>query len=145
MIDPIISAVLITGGTLDSGEIGNFTELFIPFSNTTCRLPDLQEPRDYHSQDNLILCGGTGLNENMNLIESVSTGCVHWNSSTGSWEELLRFDQWRSGHVSWSPGPDVGTFLMGGQDKFGSPLMTTTLIKPDHSQEPGFPLKYTTK
>ena len=100
---------MITGGTFNNGD----GELFVPFSNTTCRIPDLQEPRDSHSQDNLILCGGTGLDENMEIIESVSTGCVHWNSTSGSWGELLRFDEWRSGHVSWSPGPDVGTYLMG--------------------------------
>ena len=137
--------MLIAGGHTTSLFSENFTELFIPTSGTGCRLPDLQEPRDYHSQDNLVLCGGTGLLEDFEQIESVSTGCVQWSSTTGSWEELVTFDDWRSGHVSWTPDADVGTFLMGGQDKLGEQVLTTTLIKPDLTQEPGFALKYIAK
>ena len=134
-----------TGGTAISNGSGIFTELFIPSSGTGCKLPDLQEPRECHSQDSLVLCGGIGFRENFEQIESVSTGCVQWSSTTGAWEEHVRFDDWRSGHVSWSPGPGVGTYLMGGQDKLGVEHLTTTLIKPDHTQEPGFALKYSVK
>ena len=44
----------------------------------------------------------------------------------------------RADHVSWTPSPLIGTYLMGG---WHSP-MDTTLIKPDGSQEPGFNLKF---
>ena len=66
--------------------------------------------------------------------------CVQWSPDTGSWEELLTLDVGRIKHVSWTPGPGMGTYLMGGGDS----LRTTTLIKDDQTQEPAFQLKYDT-
>ena len=43
--------------------------------------------------------------------------------------------------MSWTPSSGSGTYLIGGRDS----KRTTTLIKPDGTQEPGFPLKYDTK
>ena len=63
--------------------------------------------------------------------------CLQWSPDTGTWEEHLTLDVGRNGHFSWTPDSDHGTYLMGGK--------TTTHIKPDGSQEPGFPLKYETK
>ena len=59
---------------------------------------------------------------------------VQWSLDTGTWEELLTLDVWRVDHVSLAPGTEGGTYLMGG----GRSGTTTTLIKPDGSQEPGF-------
>ena len=65
--------------------------------------------------------------------------CVQWSPDTGFWEEALTMNDGREGHVSWTPSTGtIGTFLMGGYYT----LRNTTLIRPDLTQEPGFPLKY---
>ena len=63
--------------------------------------------------------------------------CLQWRPDNGTWEEALTLEVWRFGHVSWTPGAGSGTYLMGGEY-----IKTTTLIKPDGTQEPGFTLKY---
>ena len=79
------------------------------------------------------MCGGS----------DTSDTCVQWNSDNGTWEDYITLDVGRSYHVSWTPDPDLGTYLIGGD---GSEAMnTTTLIKPEGSQEPGFSLKYYTE
>ena len=78
------------------------------------------------------MCGG----------EVTDDSCLKWSPDTGTWEELLTLDVGRSRHVSWTPGPDIGTYLMGSD--YSETRRTTTLIKLDGTQEPGFPLKYTT-
>ena len=73
-----------------------------------------------------------------------SYACVKWRSVTGTWENYLANQYLHVGrrfHVSWTPDPDIGTYLMGGWESGD----TTTLIKPDGSQEPGFSLKYHTE
>ena len=80
--------------------------------------------------DNHILCGG----------DHTEDSCLQWSPDTGTWEELLTLDDRRPGHVPWTPGNGIGTYLIGG----GGYRQTSTLIKPDVSQEPGFPLKYET-
>ena len=72
------------------------------------------------------------------------------NTVTGTWDESLTLDVNRAFHVSWTPDPDIGTFLMGGAHWGGvswdrENVNSTTLIKPDGSQEPGFSLKYNTE
>ena len=71
-----------------------------------------------------------------------SYSCLQWSSVNGTWEEYLTLDVGRRLHVSWTPDPDIGTYLMGGEWEAGT---TTTLIKQDRSQEPGFSLKYHTE
>ena len=86
-----------------------------------------------HTQDNNLLCGGYFTRDT----------CLQWNSVNATWEELLTLDVKRFAHVSWTPDPDIGTYLMGG---FSFKAMnSTTLIKPDGSQEPGFRLEYNTR
>ena len=87
-----------------------------------------------------LLCGG---------MYTTYTSCVQWSSVNGTWEEYLTLDAERYYHVSWTPDPSIGTYLMGGVNKEamnpGVNIMnSTTLIKPDGSQEPGFSLKYKT-
>ena len=137
---------MITGGKSFESLGGlNSTELYIPSSKSSCRLPDLQYGRESHTQNNLLLCGGSFIGEDFQVEESVATGCLKWNSVNSSWEEVVSFDGQRMTHVSWSPAPDIGIFLMGGLGEDGSYLNTTTLVKPDGSNEPGFLLKYFAK
>ncbi len=121
LVPPPKPAVLITGSSRTSM---NTAELFLPSSGTSCALPDLPDDRYGHSADNNTLCGGSGGN------------CLQWSPDTGTWEELLTLDVLRSYHISWTPGNGIGTYLIGGLES------TSTLIKPDGSQEPSFFLKY---
>ena len=124
----LFSAILITGG------YGlNTTELFLLSSGTSCTLPPLPHTRYGHTLDQHILCGGK---------DSEDT-CLQWSPDTGTWEELLTLDVPRSNHVSWTTG--IGTYLMGGHCNIGCLNgNTTSLIKTDETQEPGFDLKYDT-
>ena len=95
-------------------------------------LPTLPEMQYYHSLDGGLMCGGY----------YASDTCLQWSSDNGTWEEYLTLNITRSYHVSWTPDPEIGTYLIGGKDTESK--NTTTLIKPDGSQEPGFSLKYYT-
>ena len=94
-------------------------------------LPTRQDDRWEHTlEDSGLMCGGyfTG------------ASCVQWSSVNGTWEKYLTLNVTRYYHVSWTPDPDIGTFLMGG-GTFEA-MNSTTLIKPDGSQEPGFNLEH---
>lgn len=112
-------------------NVGN--ELYIPSSGSSCKLPLLPgDSRVGHTvESGGLLCGG----------ENTPDTCLQWSSVTGTWEESLTLDVGRDYHVSWSPDPTIGTFLMG--DWYGG--RTTTLIKPDGTQEPGFTLQHDTR
>ena len=125
----ISAAVLITGWAK--------AEVYHPSSGVSCTLPTMLTDGgrwEHTLEDSGLLCGGWS---------STSTSCVQWSSVNGTWEEYLTLDVGRSYHVSWTPDPDIGTFLIGGgTSEAGN---TTTLIKSDRSQEPGFSLKYYTE
>ena len=94
-----------------------YAEIFLPSSGTSCTLPNPPHRGGNHFQ---------------------------WNSDTGSWQ-LVILDVGRENHVSWTPGTGIGTYLMGaGTAEKSETWKTTTLVKPDGTKEPGFPLKYDT-
>ena len=122
----VFPAILITGG-----NNLNTVELFLPTSGTVFSLPPLLgDFRRKHTVDNNILCGGDGTEDS----------CLQWSPKRKTWEQLLTLEVGRYDHVSWTPV--TGSYLMGGNDY--DMRRTTTLIKPDGTQEPGFPLKYDT-
>jgi len=124
------AAVLITGGI--NSAAWNTAELYHPSSGTSCSLPGLPDIRDYHTVEKSgLLCGGYDYRDS----------CLQWSSVTGTWEQSITLAVERRYHVSWTPQSDV-TYLMGGDSS--EARTTTTLIKPDGSQEPGFSLKYDT-
>lgn len=126
-------ALLITGGFgTDLDAFGNDTaELYLPSSGLSCSLPRLPDYRATHTQESSgLLCGGY----------NTADTCIQWSPDTGTWEEYLSLDNRRDGHVSWTPGTGTGTYLMGGIYNKGR--RTTTLIRPDGTQETGFSLKY---
>ena len=117
--------MLITGGygSLDTAE------LYLPSSGLSCSLPHLPDYRERHTVDSSgLVCGGFD-----------TYTCIQWSPDSGIWEDYLPYvSGWRNDHVSWTPGTGVGTYLMGGYWS----KRTTELIRPDGTQEPGFPLKY---
>ena len=50
----MFSAILITGVNGDTYS----AEVFLPSTSTSCKLPRLVLGLSYHTQDNLLLCGG---------------------------------------------------------------------------------------
>ena len=127
----VFLAVLITGHGSSSNPMDT-AELYLPSSGVSCILPRLPDNRDSHTVDSKgLLCGGAYTRDT----------CLQWSPDTGTWEDLLTLNVMRYRHVSWTPGPDIGTYLMGGIYSG----LTTTLIKPDGNQEPGFLLKHDTK
>ena len=69
------------------------------------------------------------------------TSCLKWSPGSGTWTQSHALTEERFNHVSWTPDPSLGTFLIGG-DYYPR---TTELVKPDSSVEPGFSLKYDTR
>ena len=123
-----IAGVLITGGLPSS----NTAELYVPSTGASCTLPSLPDSRQDHTvTEGGLLCGG-------HLYTDTRHSCILWSPDSGTWEEALTLDVGRVGHVSWTPSSGAGTYLMGGGDS----KKTTTLIKNDGTQEPGFPLRY---
>ncbi len=99
--------------------------IFLPYSGLSCSVASLHTRRVDHTVESTgLLCGG---------YTQMDT-CLQWRPDSGTWEEVLTLDVERTGHVSWTPGTGIGTYLMGGYDS----KRTTTLIKPDGTQEPGF-------
>ena len=111
----------------------------MPSSGIFCSLPRLpnDDERRFHTVESSgLLCGGR--------FSDFEDRCLQWNAVTGTWEDLLTLDVKRYHHVSWTPDTDIGTYLIGG---LPSPSTfqnrrTTTLIKPDGTQQPGFQLEY---
>ena len=109
-------------------------ELFLPSTGKSCSIPgELPYSKSFHTLDNDLLCGGGS--------PSSLVSCLQWSPETGTWKELPTLDVSRGGHVSWTPDLGIGTYLIGGTYS----KSTTTLIKPDGTQEPGFQLKYETR
>ena len=130
MVDGSDEAVLITGGTYNRRS----AEVFLPETGHSCRLSDLPDERLDHTQDGALTCGGFG-GQNQRI------SCLKWSPDSGTWTQSHTLTEERYGHVSWTPDPSLGTFLIGG---ISNPR-TSELIKPDGSVEQGFSLKYDTK
>ena len=122
--------------TLNNTASPYTAELYVPSTGVLCSLPKLPDKRYWHTMDKSgLLCGGLG-------GELVSDSCTQWSPDTGTWKKLLTLDVRRWGSVSWTPGTGNGTYLIGGGSKGAK---TTTLIRPDGTQMPGFPLEYSTE
>ena len=115
-------------------------EVYHPSSGVSCLLPTRSDTRSVSTlEDSGLMCGGRYTSGGVDT----SASCVQWSSVNGTWEEYLTLNITRKYHVSWTPDPDIGTYLMGGYTSEAG--NTTTLIKSDRSQEPGFNLKYYTE
>ena len=123
-------------------------ELYLPSSDVSCSLPNLPYETDINDdglgghtvESSGLLCGGSGVYDSRNT-------CLQWNPYNGTWDNWLTLHIQRDGHSSWTPSTDIGTYLIGGIDILDyvkEARNSTTLIKPDGTQEPGFKLKYDT-
>ena len=125
----IYSAVLITGG-FNTGS----AELYNPFTNTSCLLPQLPEGRGSHCQEGNLACGGGSYSS------STQHTCVKWNPASGTWMQSHNISGGHfNSHVSWATSS--GVYLIGGT--YGS--KTSTKVQSDGSVEEGFGLKHYTR
>ena len=100
----IILAVLITGGSATPRS----AEVYLPATGGSCRLPDLPDDRYYHTQDGALTCGGYDYGQDQ------ATSCLKWSPDSGTWTPSHSFTEERYIHVSWTPDPSLGTYLIGG-------------------------------
>ena len=132
-------AVLITGG-INSGNKLRSAEVFLPATGHSCRLPDLPDNRWGHTQDGGLTCGGFDYGSPADQRIS----CLKWSPDSGSWTLSHTLTEERDNHVSWTPDPSLGTYLIGKFSSYNN-MRTSELVKPDGSVEQGFSLKYDTR
>ena len=65
--------------------------LFIPNSDSYCRLPPLKPARNLHSLTGFTACGGWGTGDT----------CSTFNTSTGNWELSYKYALKHETHVAW--------------------------------------------
>ena len=114
-----------TGGS--PTEVGQSAEVFLPGTGSSCLVSaSLVLDRFWHSQDGLLVCGGTT--------------CEQLSPATGSWALTGHtLQQERQSHVSWSV--EEGTILMGGV----SSGTTSEIVKHDGTTETSFDMRYNTE
>ena len=124
----LISAIIITGGEGDRDTELSSVEVVSPSGvPLPCTVPPLPNPRDSHTQDGEVACGGF-----YPLPTCVSLTASGWATSHNLVDR--RYD-----HMSWrSP---AGLLLMGGQY---SRRTTELLSDTNSSSSPSFDLEYDT-
>ena len=101
-------------------------------------MPDLPDDRWHHTQDGALTCGGYDNGQDQ------GTSCLKWSPDSGTWIQSHTLFGERFNHVSWTPDPSLGTYLIGKFSSYNN-MRTSELVKPDGSVEPGFSLKYSTR
>ena len=122
-----------TGGY--NGNKLTSVEVYHPGTNTSCTLPSLPEKISGHSQDGLVLCGGS-----VSYFSGLQS-CHTLNTTTGQWTKTHSLSERRDDHSSWRR-EDGTILLMGGRHS-----QTTTELVSESSgvSTPGFTLKYETE
>ena len=128
-----MSVVLITGGA--DGDDRKSSEIYNPFTKTSCYLPQLPDARGGHSQNAGLTCGGAYY-----APEGANT-CVKWNPASGTWNHSHTLKRSRTGHVSWAT--ESGVYLLGGNNP--NTRRTSEKVNDDGSVEDSFSLKYDTE
>ena len=121
--------MLITGGI----KSGYSAELFSPKDGFSCSLPSLPEEygaRYEHTMDQSLICGGGS--------EIAQNNCLQWNSTLGIWYRSHLLWGSRKQHSSWTPDPEIGTYLLG-PDGDG---WSSELVPPEGSSRPEGPPPY---
>ena len=115
-------------------SFSNYQSVEAVSSNGThlCTLPDLPDPRLYHTMDDHILCGG-------DAKESMSS-CIHYVG--GLWTQYRRdLQNKRRYHLSWKR-EDGQVVLIGGEN--GESTKTSEVVA-NSGEQNGFELKYKTR
>ena len=101
--------------------------MFRPATATSCLVTaSLVQERQDHSQEGLLLCGGS----------EALTSCEEFSPATGTWALTNHtLQKWRWDHVSWTV--EEGTILMGGVSG-----TTSEIVKHDGTTETSFDMKY---
>ena len=101
-----------------------------------CSVPPLPDPRNGHTQDGEVACGGGGLWYTL-------SSCVSLTASGWIESHHLTWERW--GHVSWSS--PAGLILMGGDQEIGdwSDWTGTELLTNDSSSTEFYDLEYGTR
>ena len=130
---PISDAILITGGQSKTRS----AELFLPWSNSTCKLPALPDQRAEHVQSGNMMCGGG--------FRKTERSCTKWNAEQGAWVTLqLRLTEPRQASTAWTVGQDHGMVILGGGR--GDAAETSETVSSDGvSTRPAFNIKYPTR
>ena len=118
---------------VDSWEVTQSAEVFLPATSASCELPGLVVGRSGHTQDTLLLCGGS------NYYDAYYS-CEEFSPATGTWARTShKLQKPRGAHVSWTV--EEGTLLMGGAYSRN----TSEIVKHDGTTETSFDLKYYTR
>ena len=129
------AAILITGGF--SGDTTHTAEVFLPWSNTSCRLPSLPGPRVGHIQSGDRLCGGDN-------GRSPEFTCRQWSMQQGVWSRLFLWgaESARTYSSGWALGDSL-IIMGGGYDPI---RQTSKIVSSDgDSASSSFPMKYETR
>ena len=118
------------------------SEIYDPWTKTSCMLPNITDIRVGHTQDGLLLCGGGA---GFLAVDNTLLTCLTW--SQGTWNVSHHMIYRRKNHVSWTPASGAGTYLMGGVfiTDVPNPDKKTEIVKPDGTAEQGFDLATTFK
>ena len=122
-----IAALIMTGGYNEDGL--SSVEVYVPSTNTSCSLPSLPVTTWDHSQDGLLLCGGSQCSlENDGCLKGPPTRakkCLTFYPDSGLWITTHPLQENRYGHSSWQR-EDGTVLLMGGRISARTTEFTTT-------------------
>ena len=129
-------AILITGGH----GADKSAEVFLPWRNTSCRLPSLPDERYGHVQTGNMLCSGGNGNWNNKVV----TSCLKWSVQQGEWIKLpVTLSVTRVDSSSWAR--DDSLVIMGGLHFIDRASLTSETVFSDGSNtRSSFKLKYKT-
>ena len=124
----ISAAILITGGD----DTDKSSEVFLPWSNTSCQLPSLPDRRSHHVQAGNMVCGG--------FNSSAVRSCVKW---IGGWvtQARVRLSGVRSQSSVWAR--DDTMVIMGGVRQAGR--TSETVSSDGASTRRSFRMNYKTR
>ena len=111
-----------------SGGAGG--EVISPSGNVSCSVPDMPQPRGYHTMNNNIVCGGEGGTDTRIRCDQLTS--AGWTRS-----HTLKYP--RAHHSSWEV--EDGIILLGGIYS-GT---TSEIAKRDGTTEELFSMKYNTR
>ena len=122
-----------------NGSFLSSSELYIPEENTNCFLSEMTMSRAYHTQNNLISCGGQSTSSL--AASSTSIVCEFYIPFVVWIQASFKLTVARSGHTSWTLN-NGSVLLMGGN--FSDTTTELVTLRQNRTQ-PGFDLKYPSK